>query len=262
MSLNGTVCGFFSVEESSNIQTGEGNFTIEEILAGPTNEAFAALIDTAVLYMVNCVQYTGGAYGNSEVCFISDLTSLPDETEPIFCNITYNDVLCDSCVVPAVAFNTSDAGECIVADCSNVDATYGTMIDTCEKVGVGGPFQVFALRDEVDATTFTLGTCNGGMDVPVATPTVAAPPTVLPTANTGPSTDATTGMPTTAPVLISEPTDENTTAPAKAPVTAPVLSAPVLPLPTSDTTRRTRRSTLPLTVLVAMLTSTFLSMIM
>ena len=272
---NGTVvCGFFTVEESSDIQTGAGNFTIEEILAGPTNEDIAALVDTAVLHMENCVQYTGDAYGNSKVCFITDLTSLPDETEPVFCNITYNDVLCDSCVVPGVAFNSSDdaAGECIVADCTNVDATYGTMIDTCEMVGVGGPFQFFALRDVVNATTFTLGTCND--NVPAPSTTVATPPTVLPTANTtGPTSTTditTTSVPTSVPVLISEPTEPDntttTTAPMRAPaavVTAPVLAAPVLlPTTTSDTTRRCH--TLPRTaVLVAMLTcGTVLSMMM
>ena len=263
---NGTVvCGFFTVEESSDIQTGAGNFTMEDILAGPTNEDIAALVDTAVLHMENCVQYTGDAYGNSKVCFITDLTSLPDETEPVFCNITYNDVLCDSCVVPGVAFNSSDdaAGECIVADCTNVDATYGTMIDTCEMVGVGGPFQFFALRDVVNATTFTLGTCND--NVPAPSTTVATPPTVLPTANTtGPTSTTditTTSVPTSVPVLISEPTEpDNTTAPMRAPavVTAPVLAAPVLILPTtSDTTRRCSR-----TALVAMWTccGTVLSM--
>lgn len=226
---NSKLCGLFSVEESTSVKNKMGNFTLDEILNNFTADALVGLVDEATFYSKNCIQYTGDAFDNSELCFIVDYKGLPYDNDAIYCNITYNDVLCNSCIIPDVPTNanstansTDDQG-CFIADCTNVDATYSAMINTCQNIGLGGPFQYFSLKDVVNGTTFTTGTCDG-----VATPTAPA------------TTPSATEIPTAAPILISGPTsDDNvpsTKAPIKAPAPVPVLPAPVA-TPTSGTTR-------------------------
>jgi hypothetical protein len=223
------LCGLFSVEESSSVQNKVGNFSYDQILF-LSDDDLLGLVDEARFFTANCLQYTGDVFDNSELCFIVDFMGVPNDSETVYCNITYNDVLCDSCIIPGVPSNSnsSDDQECIIADCTNVDATYGTMINLCQNIGLDGPFQYFALKDVVNDSTFTPGTCNGD-----ATPTGPAP--TIPTSSgpvTIPSpTTSTMVIPTSAPVLNSKPTtsDQNTTttnAPIRASAPTPALSAP------------------------------------
>jgi hypothetical protein len=234
--LDGTtsqLCGLFSVEESSLVQNKMANFTLENILTLSDNDLLG-LVDEARFYSENCIQYTGDAFDDSKVCFIVDFIGIPIDSEPVYCNITYNDALCQSCIIPGVNSTTSNDQECIVADCTNVDATYGTMINVCQNIGLGGPFQYFALKDNVNVTTFSPGVCDG-----VTTPTGPSP--MAPTSSapitspSNPSTTTTTETPTSTPVFVSEPSlDDNTTS-TKAPIRAPIPT-PVLPAPISGTT--------------------------
>lgn len=251
------VCGLFSVEDSTRVENKKGNFTWEEIFA--INEAdWNELVDTAEFYRKNCVQYTGDAYGNSKVCFSADVMSLAFD-KPLYCNITYNDVLCSSCIISDVMSNASSTSNstgtneesCLIADCTNVDATYGTMIDLCQNTGLTGPFQFLSLPDIVTDTTFTPGTCDGDT-IPDATPTV--PTTTSPVVVTSPSSN-TTDMPTTAPVLVNgpAPTKSNTTNTTTTPVRAPATT-PVLPAPTTSDATRTLSMTFSMSVLVGLWT--------
>ena len=231
--LNSTskLCGLFSTEESSNFTNKMPNLTFEEIQTfaqSSDDDAALAFVDDVRFYSKNCVLYTGDAFDNSELCFIIDYKEIPSESEPIYCNITYNDVLCNSCIIPGVptninsTANSTDDIDCIIADCTNVDATYGTLIDVCQNIGIAGPFQYFSLNDVANNSTFSPGTCD---DVVTPTlPTSAAPVT-------SPSTTKITESPTTVPVLISgDNTTTNNTTTTKAPIKAPAPTA-VLPAP-------------------------------
>ena len=116
-----------------------------------------------------CIQYTGDKYSNSEVCF-TVVTEVATNTDfgVQYCNITYNDVLCNSC---------TRSNQCIVADCTTVDATHGTMIDTCQLKGGNGPFEIIFVLLGADNATFTTGSC----DIDVPAPTVPAPSVLAPT---------------------------------------------------------------------------------
>lgn len=253
--LNGTskLCGSFSVEESSSVQNKMGNFTLQEIFGTFSDDDLFEVVDKASFYSENCIKYSGDAFGNSEICFIVDYLGIPTDSEPIHCNITYNDVLCNSCLIPGFptsvnsTANSTDEEDCIIADCTNVDAIYGTIIDVCQNIGLDGPFQYFALKDVMNGSTFTPGTCDD-VDVPVATPTVAVPVVSSPS-----STNTSTEMPTTAPVLITGPTsDDNSTTITKSPIRAPAPApAPVLPAPITELPSGTARtlSTLPMCLL-------------
>jgi hypothetical protein len=222
-----------------------GNFTLDEIF-NLTDDAVLGLIDEAAFYSKNCIQYTGDVFDNSELCYIVDYKGLPNSNDATYCNITYNDVLCNSCIVPGVPTNANSTANtddqvCIIADCTNVDATYGTMINTCQNIGLGGPFQYFSLKDVVNGTTFTPGTCDG-----VATPTAPA------------TTPSATEIPTAAPILISGPTSDDNAPSIKAPIKAPA-SVPVLPAPVAGPTSSTARTMSPL--LMRVLTVMFTSVI-
>ena len=136
-----------------------GNFTYEDILniSASDDSGFG----TGIFQYEQCIQYTSDKYSGSEIC--ATFENEPSNSDILYCNITYNDVLCNSCSVSA------DDDECITADCTNVDETYGTMIDTCKELGLDGPFQFIYILQEAENTTFTQGSCD--VDVPEPTPT-------------------------------------------------------------------------------------------
>jgi hypothetical protein len=165
--MTSQICGLFTSSSSAIYEFEMTNFTLDQILNGtvdPNDFAIGELSGS------QCVQYSGGIYDDSEVCVLY-LTTLP--SQEVYCNITYNDMQCNSCSI-------SSTTDCISADCTNVDATYGTMIDDCEGVGLDGPFQIITVINEADNSTFTTGSCD--VDAPVKSP-VVSPSAPTPTSN-------------------------------------------------------------------------------
>ena len=164
-----TLCGLFNTEDSYDAKYSAGNFTFEAII-NATLEDFV----TGIASSDYCIQYTRDQFSNSEVCviYMNELS----EPDTFYCNVTYNDVLCNSCTV------TPDEDECLIADCTNVDATYGAMLDSCQNLAADGPFQAVYLLDAFDDTTFTVGSCD--VDVPARAPSAAGnAPAVSPSKN-------------------------------------------------------------------------------
>ena len=167
LNSNSKLCGLLSLEESSSVKNRVPNFTLEEILTFSDDDYFK-IVDEARFYFEDCVQYVID-FDKSELCLSIDYMvmpmEIPSEIESINCNLTYNGVRCNSCILPIVPYNanstastsSTDDPDCIIADCTNVDATYGTMIDVCQNIGLGGPFQYFA---RTDSSAFTPGTCD------------------------------------------------------------------------------------------------------
>ena len=152
-------CGLINNDDSLDAQYLMGNFTFENI----TNGAASSIEDfiTGIYRYEECFQYTGDQFSNSEVC-ATYVNEVDIDSDILYCNITYNDVLCNSCTV------SEDEEDCFVADCTNVDAIHGTMIDLCQNVGANGPFQILFVLQEADSTTFTTGTCDIDAPAPMA----------------------------------------------------------------------------------------------
>jgi hypothetical protein len=163
-------CGILSVEELTSVQNREGNFTFQEI-ASLTSDDIVELIDQARFYTKDCIDYTTGP-NTGTLCLLTDFIGIPSANDTLYCNITYDNTLCNSCFIPPATITDDD---CIMADCTNIDPA--AMINVCNDTGLVGPFQFFVVSSmDIDNTTFTLGTCNtGGSDVPVATPVAAIP---------------------------------------------------------------------------------------
>jgi hypothetical protein len=175
---NGTmtskICGLINTFVSYETYSLMSNFTFQEINTGNYSSAVDGKYNG-----LQCMQYSGDQYDNSKVCFTYVYLLSNDEN---YCNITYNDVLCNSCTI--------SSNGCFSADCTNVDTTYGTMIDLCQKVGLSGPFQIFNAFAEADNTTYTAGTCDIDAPAPVAPMKgPAASPTPL-TPNAAPTSDS------------------------------------------------------------------------
>ena len=128
-SVTSKLCGLFNTDESSAIQYRMGNFTLEDLTSGNKSESdFRALI-FGQYSGEECIQYTSDEYDNIELCLAITTDISSNSEDSLYCNITYNNVLCSSCSIAN-------------ADCTNVDATYGTMIDECNNVSANGPFQI------------------------------------------------------------------------------------------------------------------------
>lgn len=165
--LTSKVCGLFTTNISYFIDYGAGNSTFEDLTSVNGSGSDIGPLDVGRYSDEYCIQYTGDKYSNSEVCF-TVVTEVATNTDfgVQYCNITYNDVLCNSC---------TRSNQCIVADCTTVDATHGTMIDTCQLKGGNGPFEIIFVLLGADNTTFTTGSC----DIDVPAPTVLPAPSVL-----------------------------------------------------------------------------------
>lgn len=227
-----TSCAIFSTSESSSVQNRPGDFTFQQISTNNvTQQDVFDLIGSATFYSSDCIVYTTPeSYKDNELCFTINFDGIPSDTNDIICNITYSDVLCNSCIIPSLPAGTnatSDEGDCVIADCTNIDTN--AMIDTCNGIGLVGPFAYLALdRSSIDSSTFTVGS-TGACQIDAIVPTSA--PIVVPT----PATEAT---PTITPVTA------DVDAPMTQPVIAPTASSPVaavpdpVPLPTSGSIDR------------------------
>ena len=173
------LCGLFSTENTLDAKSQPANYTLEDIING-TETTFQDLI-VGTSNSGFCIQYTRNQFSNSEVC-VTYINEVVAESDLLFCNVTFNGVLCSSCTISA------DGDECLIADCSNVDSMYGTMLDSCQKTGVDGPFQIVFLLDEADNKTFTEGSCD--VDVPEPTPSAPAKsPATAPSKNNAPTSN-------------------------------------------------------------------------
>jgi hypothetical protein len=234
------------------------NYTFDEI-------PFAILDDFAVGPVVDtqCIQYTGDIYDNSEVCVMIAATLPSPESS---CNVTYNDAVCSDCTISSTTF-------CLTANCTNVDPTYGTMVDNCERIGLDGPFQIVTVWFEADNSTFTTGSCDVDAPSPstpvediTSAPVDEAPSTPVEDAPSAPVEEAPAAPVEEAPAApvveapsapVSAPSikGEATSAPVKAP-SAPVKSpavSPNAPAPTSD--GNSYASTLSWSIIVTVMTS-------
>ena len=163
------LCVLYTNGDSYNTQFRTGNFTFEDILNITSSDIEESARE--IYHFEECFHYTSEKFSDIEIC--ATFESEPTDIEMFYCNITYNNVLCNSCAISA------DDDECITADCTNVDDKYGTMIDTCQKLGLDGPFQFVYILQEADNTTFTVGSCDvdvpeGGPSGPVKSP-IASP---------------------------------------------------------------------------------------
>jgi hypothetical protein len=147
-----------------------GNYTYDELTTGDGS----AFETNSSYYTNDCIDYKTAPY-TGKLCLTVNLKGIPSENETLYCNITYGNTLCNSCVIPP-----GDSDECVLADCTNIDPN--AMINACENTGLVGPFQYFGLlsvSNSVDNTTFTRGICsNDGGSVLGETP--VTPPVALP----------------------------------------------------------------------------------
>jgi hypothetical protein len=152
-------CGTVRVDQSGSIQGREGNFTIEEI-ASFSDASLAEVFDQVSSYSNNCIDYTTSPYIGS-LCLTVEYMGFPDENDTVYCNITYDNELCNSCTIQSDSIQS----DCMKADCTNIYSA--AMIDVCNDTGLVGPFQFFAFENmDIDNTTFTVGKCT-----PVRAPT-------------------------------------------------------------------------------------------
>ena len=148
--MTSKICALFSLDESFVTVYPTSNFTFNDITNGNTSAGDISEFVGSHLISSYCLKYTNDQYDNSEVCLTyGNINS----NFAMYCNITYNDVLCNFCTLSA-------DDDCLIADCTNVDATYGTLIDRCQKIGVNGPFQFNIAVAEPENSTFVIGTCD------------------------------------------------------------------------------------------------------
>jgi hypothetical protein len=140
-------CASFTSDDVLVMKVSKSNFTFDEIPTGDPSD-FATIEYSST----HCIQYTDDQYDDSKVC-MKYVEIIPSDS--IYCNVTFNDVLCNFCTISPDTY-------CVVAYCTNVDAIYGTEIDICQRleVGVHGPFQILSIWYKDKYTAFTPGTCD------------------------------------------------------------------------------------------------------
>lgn len=231
-----TSCGIFTQSQTTKFSVMPVNFTLDEIL-NMTTDSFTSLFTELEFDFTICNTYSQGQSG--EICFSG---AFEGNTES--CEITYNDVPCNSCTVGNDPINF-----CVIADCTNIDPQAN--IDNCAGTGLVGPFEFIAFSvEDTTNTTFTIGTCDGNPIVPVAapapapisTPTVVSPPVTSPTIVSSPISSPMTSPSTPAPFVVPVAVPNNNTTPVVTPTSPMIpLSTPVrqpvnVPAPSTPTT--------------------------
>jgi hypothetical protein len=223
------VCGLLETTRETLIAYGKSNFTADQILNDLIVET--PFVANFTFYLKNCVQYTSGTTLDGQLCFGIDLNNAAEATSrQQMCNLEYDGVPCNSCVVDLV----SQEG-CYAADCTNIDAS--AVIDSCGGTGFVGPFVFLGVlrNDNITGSNLTLGSCDV-QSTPTA-PTAPTPNKAPVTAPTAPVSEPTAPVSEpTAPVSgptapVAKPTAPVTapSAPVKAPVKAPSAATPTAP---------------------------------